>query len=205
MSSLADGLESIPAIAIVRDREGTALATARRLVGAGLRVVEITTNSPGWQEAVQDLSSEKGICVGVGTVLTLEHVRMSADLGASFVVSPGVSTAVVCAALEQGLEVIPGVTSATEVILALSAGATWIKLFPAGALGTAYLNSLREPFDDVCWVPTGGVSLESAPEWFAAGAKAIGLGSRIATMPADEVSARVAELGRAYGGARRDH
>jgi 2-dehydro-3-deoxyphosphogluconate aldolase/(4S)-4-hydroxy-2-oxoglutarate aldolase len=104
-------------------------------------------------------------------------VDRAADAGARFVVSPSVDVAVIEAAARHGIASYPGALTPTEISTAWSAGATAVKLFPAGALGPSYLTAVRAPLPDVPLIPTGGIALEEAGTWLAAGAVAVGVGS----------------------------
>jgi Entner-Doudoroff aldolase len=119
-------------------------------------------------------------------------VPVLAEAGARFVVSPNTDPRVIGAALDAGLDPIPGALTATEVASAIGAGAALVKLFPAGPLGTAYLRALRGPFGDVDFVPTGGIAHDAVGEWLAAGAVAVGLGSDL--VPARPTDADLAGI-----------
>lgn len=176
-------------LAILRYRDadpGAVIAAIGAITAGGVRVVEVTTSTPGWQEAIAAASST-GALVGAGTVLTVEQVRDTAAAGGRFVVSPGLDPEVVRVTMDLGLEPLPGVLTATEVSQATRMGVRWLKLFPAGALGPDYLAQLRGPFADLRFVPTGGITLGDIPAWLAVGASALALGSELAgrTAPTD--------------------
>ena len=116
----------------------------------------------------------------MGTVTTPDAVRASRDAGASFVVSPACLVDVIETALEVGVEPIPGVLTATELVRAQRAGATGIKVFPAApAGGPSYIRALRGPFPDVSLLPTGGIEPGDVPAYLEAGATCVGLGSTL--------------------------
>ena len=165
-------------VAILRGGDSaTGVRVGRVLVDNGVRWLEVTTNSSGWQDTVASLAST-GATVGAGTVLTADHVRGAARAGARFVVAPDTSVEVGQAALELGLAWLPGALTPTEVLAAHRTGATAVKIFPASAVGGAeYVRALRGPLQDIPLVPTGGVRLEDVPGYLAAGAVAVGLGS----------------------------
>ncbi len=172
-------LGSTPLIAIVRFHEGGDLAgTVAALTEGGVGLVEITLDTPGALDAIRT-ASEAGLSVGAGTVLTVDEVRASADAGARFVVSPGLVPEVVAAALEAGLEALPGVLTPTELLQALAAGARAVKLFPASPGGPALVRALRGPFPNVPLVPTGGVRVSQIASYLEAGATAVALGSEL--------------------------
>jgi 2-dehydro-3-deoxyphosphogluconate aldolase/(4S)-4-hydroxy-2-oxoglutarate aldolase len=171
-------LEQGPVLAIVRYRErGNVWAALEVLADAGIPLLEVTVDTPGASEAVHT-AADAGRTIGVGTVMTPDHVRASRDAGASFVVSPSCLPDVIETALDMGVEPIPGVLSATELVTALRAGATAVKVFPAApAGGPSYIRALRGPFPDVPLLPTGGIEPEDVPAYLDAGATCVGLGS----------------------------
>jgi 2-dehydro-3-deoxyphosphogluconate aldolase / (4S)-4-hydroxy-2-oxoglutarate aldolase len=171
-------LEQGPVLAMVRYRErGNVWAALEVLADAGIPLLEVTVDTPGALEAVRT-AADAGRTIGVGTVLTPEQVRAARDAGASFVVSPSCLPDVIETALDMGVEPIPGVLTATELVTALRAGATAVKVFPtAPAGGPAYIRALRGPFPDVPLLPTGGIEPEDVPSYLDAGATCVGLGS----------------------------
>jgi 2-dehydro-3-deoxyphosphogluconate aldolase / (4S)-4-hydroxy-2-oxoglutarate aldolase len=117
--------------------------------------------------------------------VTAEQAKMCLDAGAEFLVSPGFSAAVVETAAAHGKVAIPGALTPTEVMAALEAGARVIKIFPCGSVGgPKYLKSLRAPFPEPHFVPTGGVNVSNAAEYIAAGAFALGVGADLVDLVA---------------------
>ncbi len=166
-------------IGIVRFHDGGDVAGAMAaLVRGGIEQVEVTIDTPGALDAVADAASE-GRTVGVGTIVDSEQVRAAAAAGARFVVSPGLVPEVIETALTLGLEPMPGVFTATEILAASAAGARVMKLFPASSGGPSYLRALRGPFPTVAIIPTGGVRIEEVQGYLQAGATAIALGSEL--------------------------
>jgi 2-dehydro-3-deoxyphosphogluconate aldolase/(4S)-4-hydroxy-2-oxoglutarate aldolase len=157
--------------------EGQALADA--LVEAGVKVIEITLTTPGALKIIANLLKHKGLLVGAGTVRTVKDVKKVEDIGAKFIVSPDTNEDVIAATKKLKLVSMPGVSTPTEVAIAEESGADILKLFPAAILGPGHLKMLREPFPNNRWCPTAGITLESVPEWFAAGADLIGLGGPV--------------------------
>jgi 2-dehydro-3-deoxyphosphogluconate aldolase / (4S)-4-hydroxy-2-oxoglutarate aldolase len=146
------------------------------LVRGGIEQVEVTIDTPGALEAVAVAAGE-GRTVGVGTIVDSEQVRAAAAAGARFVVSPGLVPEVIETALTLGLEPMPGVFTATEILTAAATGARVMKLFPASSGGPSYLRALRGPFPTIAIIPTGGVRIEEVQAYLQAGATAIALGS----------------------------
>jgi 2-dehydro-3-deoxyphosphogluconate aldolase/(4S)-4-hydroxy-2-oxoglutarate aldolase len=114
--------------------------------------------------------------IGAGTILTIEAAARAVDAGAAFLVMPHVDADLVTWAADRGIPALPGCATPTEALVAWRAGATAIKLFPASVAGPAFVRELRGPFPDIPVVPTGGVTIENAPTFIAAGAVAVGLG-----------------------------
>src|SRR5947209_13770662 len=172
-------LDSGPLLGIVRFHDGGDVSGAvEALVSGGIELVEVTIDTPGALAAVERAAGD-GRVVGVGTVVSVEQVRACAAAGARFVVSPGLIADVVRDARELGLEPVPGVFTATEILTATAAGARVMKLFPASCGGPSYLRALRGPFPTTALVPTGGVRLDEIVAYFDAGATVVALGSAL--------------------------
>lgn len=172
-----DKLLSEKMMTLVRSKsqsEGQAMADA--LVEAGVKVIEITLTTPGALKIIEKLLKNKDILVGAGTVRTVKDVKKVEDVGASFIVSPDTNEDVIKATKKLKLVSMPGVSTPTEVAIAEESGADILKLFPATILGPAHLKMIREPFPNNRWCPTAGITLESIPKWFEAGADLVGLG-----------------------------
>jgi 2-dehydro-3-deoxyphosphogluconate aldolase/(4S)-4-hydroxy-2-oxoglutarate aldolase len=110
-------------------------------------------------------------------VLSVDAAARAVDRGARFIVSPHTDPELIAWCARRRVPCFPGALSPTEILTAWSAGASAVKLFPAVSVGPAYLRQLAGPLPDVLTVPTGGVSAESAGDWIAAGAIAVGIGS----------------------------
>jgi 2-dehydro-3-deoxyphosphogluconate aldolase/(4S)-4-hydroxy-2-oxoglutarate aldolase len=174
-----EGLAATRVVAILRaenaDRAETVVDV---LVEAGVRCLELTLTTRGALEVVERLAARvpRDVEVGVGTVLTAADVDRSVDAGATFVVSPSVEPEVIAAALRRRVASYPGAFTPTEIAAAWKAGASAVKLFPAGQLGPGYLKDVRAPLPDIPVVPTGGVDIASIDAWLGAGAVAVGMG-----------------------------
>lgn len=143
---------------VVADRPGDAGPLGDALVAGGLPVAEVTFRTDAAQAVIERLARRGDLLVGAGTALSPEQVDRAADAGASFVVSPGLSAAVVERALDRGVLPLPGAVTATEIQAALDLGLTAVKFFPAEvAGGVAALGALSAPFAGLSFVPTGGV------------------------------------------------
>jgi 2-dehydro-3-deoxyphosphogluconate aldolase/(4S)-4-hydroxy-2-oxoglutarate aldolase len=175
--------EDLGLLAVVRgESRSAALEVVGALVEGGVLGIEITFTTPEAPQVIQDLDEQYGddILLGAGTVITREQVDQVAEAGSTFLVSPGCDPELLSAMLGTGLLVLPGVLTPSEVMLARRLGAPAVKLFPGSSGGPSYLKALLGPFPDVSFVPTGGVSVDNVPDWFAAGARTVGAGSALA-------------------------
>jgi 2-dehydro-3-deoxyphosphogluconate aldolase/(4S)-4-hydroxy-2-oxoglutarate aldolase len=157
--------------------EGQALADS--IVEAGVKVIEITLTTPGAHKIIEQLLKNKDLLVGAGTVRTVKEVKKMEDIGVSFIVSPNTNEDVIVATKKLKLVSMPGVSTPSEVAIAEESGADILKLFPATILGPDHLKMLREPFPGNRWCPTAGITLDSIPKWFEAGADLVGLGGPV--------------------------
>ena len=180
---LLSRIRDVGVIPVIRaDSAGTAGAIASALAEAGLTIIEITMTVPdaigAIKAAVRSLGSET--VIGAGTVTTPAMAESAIDAGATFLVTPGLVPAVIETARRLGTPIIAGALTPTEITAAVDAGADWIKVFPASAVGgPAYLRALRGPFPSLDLVPTGGVSLDSVRDYIQAGVAAVGVGGEI--------------------------
>jgi len=153
---------------IVLPKADGARALGEALVDGGLPIAEVTFRTDAAEDAIRTMSSVDGLLVGAGTVTTPEQVDRASAAGARFVVSPGLSGAVVHRCAELDLPVTPGVATATDITAALDLGLDVVKFFPAEAMGgLATIRALAAPFPSVRFVPTGGITAESAPRYLA--------------------------------------
>jgi 2-dehydro-3-deoxyphosphogluconate aldolase/(4S)-4-hydroxy-2-oxoglutarate aldolase len=154
---------------------------AQAVASAGIPLIEVTTTIGHAPDIIAELSSvTPELMVGAGTVFDVETARVCVQAGARFISSPVVSLAVVEFALAEGVLAIPGALTPTEVSAALQAGADFIKIFPCGQVGgPRYIHALRGPFPHAALIAVGGVNQQTAAEFIAAGATAIGLGPEL--------------------------
>ncbi|HTR77773.1 MAG TPA: bifunctional 4-hydroxy-2-oxoglutarate aldolase/2-dehydro-3-deoxy-phosphogluconate aldolase, partial [Gemmatimonadaceae bacterium] len=153
------------------------LSASKIMWDAGISCFEYTLTSEGALDAlVEARRTLPDAVVGVGTVRTPEHLKAAADAGAPFAVSQFFLPELVAAAKEYEIPYVPGTLTPTEVIRAWNTGVSAVKVSPIGSVGgVTYLNELRGPMPDVAIMPTGGVTLEAAAEYLAAGAVAVGV------------------------------
>jgi len=166
-------------LVIIRGTDpAAAIQAALVLLESGIRILEVslvTTDALRVIAAVARRAPE-GCVVGAGTVLTREDVARAQEAGARFMVTPALTESV-AESVARGIPVLAGALTPTEVVTAMSLGATAVKVFPASIGGPAYLRALRDPFPGVPFVPVGGVDAALAAEYLAAGAVAVGVGS----------------------------
>lgn len=161
------GARVVPVLTVAEAADAVPLAHALVARGYG-GPAEVTLRTAAAWDAVAALSTVPGLVVGVGTVTTPGQVVRAQAVGARFIVSPGLSEAVVATAQECGLPVLPGVATPTELMAALRCGVDVVKFFPAEALGgVAAVRALSAAFPAVRFVPTGGIDGESAPSYLA--------------------------------------
>ncbi|WP_348788851.1 bifunctional 4-hydroxy-2-oxoglutarate aldolase/2-dehydro-3-deoxy-phosphogluconate aldolase [Leifsonia sp. NPDC080035] len=166
-------------IAVLRaDHAAAYRPVVRTLVECGVHEIELTLTTPDTLRHVRGLIEEFGqdASIGVGTVTDEELARRALDAGAQFLVTPGLVAGVPALASRLGVPTIMGALTPTEVVAAMEAGADAVKIFPASAVGPGYLRQLRGPFPSLVAIPSGGVEIEDADGWFAAGAAAVSMG-----------------------------
>lgn len=187
-------LASSRILAVFRLRNATSdpVTLAEGLVAAGVTALECTMDSPDALDVIGRLrrTLDSSVIIGAGTVTEAGQVDRLASIGVTFVVSPHTDEALITRAMDAGLEAVPGVLTPSDVQRARTAGASILKLFPAAPMGVEYFRALREPFSDVDWIPTGGLSLDDASVWLKAGALCVGVGSALWNTPNPEEEIR---------------
>jgi 2-dehydro-3-deoxyphosphogluconate aldolase/(4S)-4-hydroxy-2-oxoglutarate aldolase len=171
-------------VAILRcSSAAQALNAAKALLAQGIRIIEVSLNTPGAIEAVAELSGYSsdmpGTVIGAGTVLDAKTVEQVAKAGARFFVSPAFDADAVAAANALGLAAVPGCLTPTEMLRAHQAGAAAVKVFPATLWTPEGLRNVARAMPFLRLIPTGGVGVDEAPEWLAAGAAGLGIGSAL--------------------------
>jgi 2-dehydro-3-deoxyphosphogluconate aldolase/(4S)-4-hydroxy-2-oxoglutarate aldolase len=153
---------------LVIERVEDAVPIARALVEGGLPVLEVTLRTPAALDAIRAMKQVEGAIVGAGTVLDPGQFAQSVAAGAEFVVSPGLTRRLGEAAARSPVPLLPGVASASDIMRALDLGFSRLKFFPAAAIGgLPALKGYSAVFGGVKFCPTGGITLETAPEWLA--------------------------------------
>ena len=163
--------------------EGETVELATRAWDLGIEVVEVPVQTPDALPSLRAAvaaAAERGRTIGAGTVIDTEQVTQVARAGASFTVAPGFDAGVLAASERAGMPHLPGVATPGEVQDVLRAGATWMKAFPATALGTKWFSAMPGPFPQVSLVATGGIDARNAADYLAAGARTVAVGSALA-------------------------
>jgi 2-dehydro-3-deoxyphosphogluconate aldolase/(4S)-4-hydroxy-2-oxoglutarate aldolase len=196
-------------VAVIRMKDADRLgAVAAALGRGGVRAVEVTMTVPGAVGIIRELARTKGAgaLVGAGTVLDAATAAAVIEAGADFVVSPVFDRDTVAACREAGVVVAPGAFTPTEIVAAWRAGADLVKVFPATSLGPQFVRDVRGPLPEVRLMPTGGVTVENARDFLAAGAACVGLGTALVDAKAVEagdwaaIEARARRLVGSLGG-----
>ena len=186
-------IERVGVLPVIRaDSRDEARAAIEAVRSGGISIIEVTMTVPGAPHLIRELSDREDLLVGAGTVLDPETAAACVDAGARFIISPSLNLDTIAFCREHKVVVMPGALTPTEVVTAWNAGADFVKVFPAGAMGGAnYLKSLKAPLPHIKLIPTGGVSLATAADFIRAGASAIGVG-------ADLVDLKAIREGRAH-------
>ncbi len=159
------------------------LRLAERAWAAGVRSVEIPVQRPDNVSALANVvaaARERGLTVGAGTVVRVEQVEIAVRAGAAYAVSPGVDEDVIRACLDAGLPTLPGVATASDIQRCSRLDLRWLKAFPAAQLGPGWITAMHGPYPDAVFVATGAVTVDNGPDFLAAGARVIALGSALA-------------------------
>jgi len=180
---IAKRIVGIGVIPVIRAKSAQqAMLAAEAVCAGGIPIVEITMTVPGAVELIAQLSKSIGsdVLIGAGTVLDAETASRCVDAGAQFLVSPGFEAETVHAANRNGILMMAGALTPTEVVNAWKTGSDFVKIFPCGAVGGAkYIKALKGPLPQIPVVPTGGVNLTTAAEFIHAGAAALGVGGEL--------------------------
>lgn len=155
---------------VVLDDAKNAVPTADALLAGGIDVMEITFRTAAAADAIKAVAeSSPGILLGAGTIITLEQCKKAVEMGAKFIVSPGFDAQVVGWCVENGVAVMPGCVTPTEIMEAMDMGLRVLKFFPANVYGgLSAMKSLSAPFGGVKFIPTGGVNTQNLAEFISA-------------------------------------
>ena len=210
--SCLDALAEAAVVAVLRapDRD-SALRGVDALVAGGITGIEITYSTPGAPSLIAEVDRRYGdeVVLGAGTVRTARQAGEAVAAGARYLVSPGTTEELARAMRETGATLLLGALTPSEVMTASGLGADAVKVFPASLGGPGYLRSLRGPFPDLRFVPTGRVNPSNVADWFGAGAIAVGAGGELcsaADLAAgrfDDIRARAREFAEAVARRRQ--
>ena len=180
-----------------------AKAVIAAIIAGGITTIEVTMSVPGAVDLIAELTAQYNdeILIGAGTVMNPETARDCIAAGAKFVISPALNFDTILYCNDVDVVVMPGALTPTEVVNAWDAGADFVKVFPAGAMGGAtYLKSLKAPLPHIQLIPTGGVSQTTAADFIRAGASAVGVGADLVDLQAlrNGDSASITEKARTY-------
>jgi 2-dehydro-3-deoxyphosphogluconate aldolase/(4S)-4-hydroxy-2-oxoglutarate aldolase len=171
------GVVAIVRVSSAREAVDVCMAIAR----GGVTPIEVTMTVPGAIDAIREFKSavKEEVLIGAGTVLDPETARACILAGAEFIVSPTLNLEVIKVCRRYSKIIIPGTFTPTEILTAWEAGADIVKVFPASVGGPGYLKDIMGPLPQVKLVPTGGVNLETTPEFIKAGAVAVAAGTSL--------------------------
>lgn len=183
-------ITSIGIVPVIRASTAQKAFTAvEALQNGGISVVEITMTVPGAEQVIEALRKKFDgvLLVGAGTVLNAASAERCLNAGAQFIVSPGFNAATVDYVKAREVLVMAGGLTPTEILAAWESGADLVKVFPCNAVGGAsYIKSLKGPFPQIPFVPTGGVNLQTAADFIHAGSEALGVGGELVSASALE-------------------
>ncbi|WP_181350679.1 bifunctional 4-hydroxy-2-oxoglutarate aldolase/2-dehydro-3-deoxy-phosphogluconate aldolase [Thalassobacillus sp. CUG 92003] len=150
------------------------------LYKGGIRVVEVTMNTPGAVEAIRKIKETyTEMTVGAGTVLDAAAAEEAIQAGADFLLAPTLKKETIHTGVDYGIPVIPGVMTPTEALTAYEWGAPLVKVFPARHLGPDFLNDLRGPLTEIEGMAVGGVSTDNMAEYLRKGWNSLGIGGSL--------------------------
>jgi 2-dehydro-3-deoxyphosphogalactonate aldolase len=198
-------------VAILRGVEpARVVEIADVLRASGIRIIEVPLNSPDPFASIAALVAAHGsdCLIGAGTVLDMDAVRRTHAAGGRLIVAPNCDPEVIRGAVQMGMQVMPGIATATEAFSAIRAGATQLKLFPAATYGPRHLQALRAVLPSgVRVLPVGGVGAADITAWLDAGAAGFGFGSELFRPEYDlpEIERRARQLVKALHTAQQLH
>ena len=185
---------------IILERAQDAVPLARALCDGGVRVLEVTLRTAAALASIEAIAQQvPEAIVGAGTIRSAQDARDASAAGARFAVSPGLTESIAASCKDHALPLLPGVATPSEVLRAREWGFSFVKLFPASVVGgVPMLKALASPFADVRFCPTGGITVETAPQYLALSNVAVVGGSWLT--PADAIArgewAKITELAR---------
>lgn len=181
-------IRSVGLVPIVRAPSADdASRAAEAILRADIGIAEVTMTVPNAIRVMESVTAKHGenVLLGAGTVLDPETCRAAILAGAEFIVTPALNVAVIEMARRYSKPCFPGALTPTEALAAWQAGADMVKIFPCGPIGgPKYIKALKGPLPQIEFVPTGGVTLATVPEYIKAGASAVAVGSELLDLKA---------------------
>ncbi len=181
-------IREVGLVPIVRAPSGEdALLAAEAIIAGNIGILEITMTVPNAIHVMEKVADKFGdkVLLGAGTILDPETCRAALLAGAQFIVTPALNLQVIALARRYSKPCMPGALTPTEIVTAWQAGADLVKIFPCGPVGgPKYIKALKGPFPQIEFVPTGGVNLETTPEFIKAGAAAVAVGGELVDLKA---------------------
>ena len=186
-------------VAVIRTTNTSSLyPTIQAIKEGGINIIEVTCTVPNADLVIKELTQDKELIVGAGTVLDEVSARLLIMRGASFIVSPQFSPSVAKMCNLYGKPYIPGVVTSCEICEALQMGCSMLKLFPASSLPFSVIKDFSGPFPNCSFMPTGGINLSNAGKWIESGAKVIGVGGVLTQGAKDENYSLIKDTARSF-------
>ncbi len=177
-----DHFKDAPIVGIIRNLSSPDLLEVLSIYyESGLRLIEITMNTPGAVDLIKLANKyfSKKLVIGAGTVCTKTELVNSLKAGARFIVTPVLDETIINACLKKDIPIFPGAFTPTEIYKAWSSGASLVKVFPSTSLGVQYIKDIKAPLNTIELMPTGGIDHKNIALFFQAGAAAVGVGSKL--------------------------
>lgn len=195
-SEIVTNIEAEKIMAIIRlDDQLKVAPVLERLVDAGINVLEITSNTPGFAEEILKAREKfPAAIIGAGTITNARLAQKAISCNAQFLVTPNTNVDIISIAHQSNIPVLMGAMTPSEIAEAVEHGADFIKIFPAGALGLDYFKALQGPFNNVKFFAVGDISLSNALGWFKAGVVGIGIGSSLTNGDMTDIKTSVTNL-----------
>ncbi|ASW43589.1 bifunctional 4-hydroxy-2-oxoglutarate aldolase/2-dehydro-3-deoxy-phosphogluconate aldolase [Clostridium isatidis] len=177
---ILDKLIAAGVVAVVRGKNHKEIKDyMEACLRGGLKALELTYTIPNVVELIKEYKDREEALIGVGSVLNGKMALDAIEAGAKYVVSPGYNEEVNKVCKEKEILYLPGCMTVTEIMHAMEAGNSMIKLFPGELFGPKFVKAIKAPIPHVKIMPTGGVSIDNVEEWFANGVSCVGVGSAL--------------------------
>lgn len=183
-----DRLKELGIVAVIRGKSHKeAIVYMEACLRGGVKAIELTYSIPNVVELIREFSKHEDAFIGVGSVLNGKMAADAIEAGAKYVVSPGYSEEVNTVCKAMNVLYLPGCMTISEIMKAMDAGNTIIKLFPGDLFGAKYVKAIKAPIPGVEIMPTGGVTVDNMEEWFANGVSCVGVGSSLIKGSLEEI------------------